>query len=150
MFGRRNQADLMNDGTSREWWPRSYRARQRDRKHAEAEQINELRWLWRSACSASSLAQVIYTPSGVTRAVPMIGQVNLGPPISFTVKIRPGQSLADFIAAAPSIAPALNVAALQITPLVPQWLRVVLLTEPVVALPDRSLGPKVEALRFGA
>lgn len=150
MFGHHNQADLTKVATNREWGLlRSNRAQRRYRERAEAEQVSELRWQWRSACSVSPLAEVIYTPSGVTRAVPMISQVDLGPPVNFTVRVRPGRSIADFKAAAPSIALALNVAALQITPLAPQWLRVVLLTEPLVALRDRSSGPKVEALGFG-
>jgi hypothetical protein len=150
MFGRRNQTDFLNDGTAREWCsPRSNRARRRDRERGEAELVSDLRWQWRSACAGTSLGQVVYTPSGPTRAVPLIGHVDLGPPVTFTVRVRPGQTLADFVAAAPSIAPALNVAALQVTPLVPQWVRIVLLPAPLVALPDRPYELNVEALKFG-
>jgi hypothetical protein len=110
--------------------------------------ISDLRWQWRSACGATSLSQMIYTPSGASRAVPMIGQVDLGPPISFTVRMRPGQILDDFTAAAPSIAPAMNAAALQITPFVAQWLRVVLLPAPAVVLSNRWSESDVEALNY--
>jgi hypothetical protein len=137
VFGNHKQTGVTN-GTAHTWsWPRSERARRRDRQRADAELMSELRWQWRSACSGTALAQMVYTPSGASRAVPLIGHVDLGPPVSFTVKIRPGQTLADFVAAAPSIAPAMNVAALQVSPLVPHWLRIVLLPQPV-RLPNTS------------
>jgi hypothetical protein len=63
----------------------------------------------------------------------MIGHIDVGPPVSFTVRIRPGQTIDDFVKAAPLIAPALGAAALQVTPLVPQWVRVVLLPRPLAA-----------------
>jgi hypothetical protein len=150
MFGRHKQTDYMSD-TDRTWvWPRSERARRRERERDESEMISELRWQWRSACQGTSLAPMIYTPSGPTRAAPLIGHVDLGPPVTLIVKIRPGQTLADFIAAAPLIAPVMNVAALEVTPLVPQWVRVVLRTAPREAMPDMSSELPVEALRFGA
>ena len=149
MFGRHKQVDLPDADTVRaRGWPRSERARQRDRERADAEMISILRWQWRSACAATSLSQVIYAPSGTSRAVPMIGQVDLGPPISFTVRMRPGQTLDDFTAAAPSIAPAMNAAALQITPFVAQWLRVVLLPARAVVLPNRWSDSNVEVLNY--
>jgi hypothetical protein len=130
------------------WW--SERARQRDRARDDAELISELRWQWRSACAATCLAQMIYTPSGATRAVPMIAHVDLGPPISFTVRVRPGQRLADFVAAAPSIAPALNATALDIALITPGWVRVVLQQAPLAALPGGSFEPEAGSLKFGA
>jgi len=151
MSGRRDQTSFSNDDTAHAWrWPRSNRARRRDRERAEAELISDLRWQWRSACAGTTLGRMIYTPSGPAVAVPLIGHVDLGPPVAFAVRLRPGQTLADFIAAAPSIAPALNVAGLQVTPLVPQWVRIVLLTAPLVAVPDRPSELNPEALKFGA
>ncbi len=136
MFGRHKQTTYANDGTANEFgWPRSERARRRYRERADAELIRELRWQWRSACTNTPLAPMIYTPSGPTRAVPMIGHVDLGPPISFTVRMRPGQTLADFTRAAPSIAPSMEAAELQVEPFVPHWVRIVLLPVPAVALP---------------
>ena len=144
MFRRRSQVNPASNGHTRDGgWLRSDRAQRRDRERIKAERISELRWQWHSACSARSLAHVIYTPSGVTRAVPLISQVDLGPPVTFVVRLRAGQSLGDFIAAAPSIAPSLNAVELQITPLAPQWLRVVLVPRP--ALSDRSAWPEAEA-----
>jgi hypothetical protein len=98
--------------------------------------IAELKWQWRSACQGTALAPMVYTPSGPSRAVPIIGHVDLGPPVVFTVRIRPGQTIADFVAAAPAIAPAFGVADLQITPLVPQWVKIVFVTYALEAVPD--------------
>lgn len=151
MFGRRTQPDLLTDDALPMWgWPRSERARRRLRAQADAERISELRWQWRSACTATALSQMIYTPSGPTRAVPTIGRIDLGPPVNFTVKLRPGQTIADFVAAAPSIAPTFDVAALQILPSVPHWVRVVLLPSPAVPTPNRWAEPNVAAMKFGA
>ena len=74
----------------------------------------------------------------------------LGPPVTLIIKVRPGQTLDDFVAAAPFIAPAMNVAALEVTQLVPHWVRVVLRTAPREAMPDMSSELPVEALPFGA
>lgn len=151
MVGRRNHTVFTNDTAAPwglRWW--SERARQRDRARDDAELISDLRWQWRSACAATSLAQMIYTPSGATRAVPMIAHVDLGPPIIFTVRVRPGQRLADFVAAAPAIAPALKATALDIALITPEWVRVVLLPAPLVALPETALEPEVASLKVGA
>jgi hypothetical protein len=136
MFGRQHNNDL-GGGAAHGWgWPRSDRARRRDRERADAEAINELKWQWRSACQGTPLAPMVYTPSGPSRAVPIIGHIDLGPPVVFTVRIRPGQTIADFVAAAPAIAPAFGVADLQITPLVPQWVKIVFVTYALEAVPD--------------
>ncbi len=153
MVGQRKHTVFSNDETAAPgglgwWW--TERARKRDHARVNAELVNNLKWQWRSACAATSLAQMIYTPSGPTRAVPMIAHVDLGPPISFTVKVRPGQRLADFVAAAPAIAPALSATALDMALITPDWVRVVLRQAPLVALSSRSFGDESEALRFGA
>jgi hypothetical protein len=151
MLGHWVQTVLSDDETVFAWRRRrSERAQRRDRSRADAEVVRELRWQWRCVCSATSLSQIIYTPSGPTRGVPMIGHVDPGPPISFTVRMRPGQTLADFTAAAPSIAPAFDVTALRITPIGAHWLQITLVQAPLVAVPGRSLEPNVEAVRFGA
>lgn len=137
MVGRRKHTVFANGRTGSawglSWW--SERALQRQRAQIDAELIGELQWQWRSACAATSLSQMVYTPSGPSRAVPMIAHVDLGPPVSFTVRTRPGQSIADFVAAAPTIAPALDATALEVTALRAPWVRIVLLQTPLVALP---------------
>jgi len=106
--------------------------------------VSEVHWQWRSACATTPLAPIIYTPSGATRAVPVIVHVDLGPPIALIVKVRPGQAVADFTAAAPTIAAALDVAELEVTRVGLHWVRIVLVGR---AEPD---GPVGEAWRFGA
>lgn len=148
MLGRRDHTSITSDENARGWrWPRSSRALRRERERAEAELIADVRWQWRSACGGTSLKQLIYTPSGPTVAVPRIGHIDVGPPITFTVRVRPGQTIDDFIAAAPLIAPAMNAAKLHITPVAPQWLRIVLLPASQVI---RSSGRELEALTYGA
>ena len=150
MFGRQHDNGATGD-TSPGWsWSWSDRARRRNRDRAETEMINDLRWQWRSACAGTSLAQLVYTPSGPTRAVPVIGHVDLGPPVVFPVRIRPGQTIADFVAAAPAIAPAFGVADLQITPLVPQWVKIVFVTYALEAVPDLPPELHSQVWRLGA
>ena len=128
----------------------SERARRRAQERADSRAISELRWQWRSACQGTPLAPMIYTPSGPSRAAPIIGHVNLGPPVTFTVKIRPGQTIDDFRAAAPAIAPALGMAELEITPSAPQWVKIVLVARrPRVTVPDSLSELDVEALKAG-
>ena len=151
MFGRHKHTESLNGGTAHAWsWPGAERARQRDLERADAELVSEVRWQWRNACANTSLAPMIYTPSGATRAVPVIAQVDLGPPIALTVKVRPGQAVADFAAAAPVLAAAMNVLALEVTPLAPHWVRILLIDTPAMGGPDGPSGPAGEAWRFGA
>ena len=98
------------------------------RARADAERISELRWLWRSACSGTALARHVYTPSGIHVGVPLIGQIDLGPPVSFTVQMRPGQGAADIVAAEAVIAATLGGNKLRVIGLAPPWVKVVLLT----------------------
>jgi hypothetical protein len=123
MFGRRRQ---------------SRGAERRLREFKEVERISEIRWQWRNACSNTPLAPAVYTPSGTARAVPVIGSVKLEPMVSFTVRVRPGQTVADFTAAAPSLAAAMNAARLKVEPISPHWVRIVLLPKNVVPFPARS------------
>ena len=82
-----------------------------------AEQIAALRWQWRKACEESPLKRMIYTPSGVTIAIPIIAHIDLGPPITLRIQMRPGQTIEGLAAAAPSIAASMNVPGLQVTTL---------------------------------
>jgi len=151
MLARGDQFSIFDEDTARGWrWPWFNLARQRDNERAKAEFVKELRWQWRSACTGTSLAQVVYTPSGTTRGVPPVEHVDIGPPVALTVRLRPGQILADFVTAAPRIAPSLNATALQVTPLGQHWVRIVLVTAPLVAVLDTPSESNVEALKFGA
>jgi hypothetical protein len=147
MFGRHHHLDSVAGGTApTRGWSRADRTRRRDRERAAAELIKDLRWQWRSACSVSPLAHMIYTPSGPTRAVPLLGHVDVGPPTVLSVQMRPGQSVADFVAAAPAIAPALGATALEVTPLVPGWVRIVLVTTARVTRPTTRPAVEFQAL----
>ena len=121
---------------------RSERARRRERERADAETVREMRWLWRSACVGTALAPMIYTPSGASRAVPLVDHVDLGPPITLTVRIRPGQRVDDFVAAAPLIAPAMGMAEVQVTPFRHQWVRIALI--PLYAFAGTAEPPAFE------
>jgi hypothetical protein len=150
MFGLHHNTDARADDAPSAWrWPRSERARKRDRQREESWRMSELRWQWRSACAGTPLAPMIYTPSGPTRAAPLVDHIDLGPPIALTVRIRPGQTIDDFIAAAPAITPVLGAKELRITPLPYSRLRVVLVTAPLAAVPDR-VQQDAEMLPFGA
>jgi len=90
--------------------------------------MSELRYQWRCACNVTPLGRMIYTPSGVSTTIPVIGQIDLGPPTTFTVKMRPGQTLDDYRKAAPSIASTLHVAGVHVSPMsATGWVRIVLL-----------------------
>ena len=117
---------------------RSRGAERRVRQFADVERISEIRGQWRNACSNTPLAPPVYTPSGTTRAVPVIGSVKLDPMVSFTVRVRPGQTVADFTAAAPSLAAAMNAERLKVEPISPHWIRIVLFPKNVVPFPVRS------------
>jgi hypothetical protein len=147
MFGR-NRVDTMRDVSAREWFPRSNRARRQERER-EAERMNDLRWRWRSACSTTPLAPMIYTPSGVTRAVPTIDHIDLGPPVTLTVRVRVGLTVDDFVAAAPRIAPAMGAAKIEVSPLAEHWVRIALLPAPAVTMPGQSSGSDREPVRSG-
>jgi len=150
MFGLSVNTDVRDDDTPSAWrGPRSERARRRDRQREESLQMSELRWQWRSACTGTPLAPMIYTPSGPTRAAPLVDHIDLGPPIALTVRIRPGQTTDDFIAAVPAMAPVLNAEELQMTPLAQLWVRVVLVTAPLVAVPARPVAQDAEVLPIG-
>ena len=109
---------------------RAERARQRDREQADAELIRDLRWRFESCCARTPLGRMIFTASGVSTSVPRVGHIDLGPPVSLFVKAGLGQTADDFIAAAPSIAAALSVAGLTVTPHAGNWVRIVLMTNP--------------------
>ena len=117
---------------------RSRGAERRVREFTNVERISEIRWQWRNACSNTPLAPAVYTPSGTTRAVPVMGNVELEPMVSFTVRVRPGQAVADFTAAAPFLAAAMNAEGLKVEPISPHWVRIVLFPKNVVPFPVRS------------
>jgi hypothetical protein len=91
----------------------------------EAERLAVLRYDWKQACHHVGLGLVIYTPSGVTVSVPRIARADFGPPVSFTVELRPGQRTADIRDASPRLALALGAAGLRVTDRGAGWVDVV-------------------------
>ena len=95
------------------------------RARIEAERLAALRHEWQEACRHVGLGLTVYTPSGVTVSVPRVARADFGPPVSFTVALRPGQRAADIRAAAPRLALALGVGGLRVTRRSPGWVDVV-------------------------
>jgi hypothetical protein len=127
-----------------DWFrPQQFRERayRRDRAADEAQRINEIKWLWRQACEVSGLGRLVFVPSGPAMSIPMIGQVTLGEPTTFTVRPQPGQLLADFQAAAPRVAAAMGAGRVVVRPLVAEWIVVELLD--ACTPPSRSGLPQV-------
>ena len=86
----------------------------------------------------SGLGRLVFTPSGPSMSIPLIGRVTLGPPTTFTVRPQPGQLLADFEAAAPRIAAAMGVAGIRVRPLAAEWIVIELIHSPAdAAQPSR-------------
>lgn len=54
------------------------RADEREQALDNMNRIREIEWSWREACEGNGLGRQIFTPSGPTMAVPMIGRVTLG------------------------------------------------------------------------
>jgi hypothetical protein len=113
-------------GLARLWYQLGPGSRKRyERARVEAERVAALRADWQQACQHVGLGLMIYTPTGVTVSVPRLVRADLGPPVSFTVWLRPGQRAADIRAAAPRLALALGVAGLRVTRREAGWVNVV-------------------------
>ncbi|WP_075334790.1 FtsK/SpoIIIE domain-containing protein [Pseudonocardia sp. Ae717_Ps2] len=88
----------------------------RDRAVDERE-ADGLWWSWRQACEGAGLCCRVDTVSGATVVVPQLVDIVLGPPTVLTIKLLPGQLVADLRRVALRIAPHLGAAALRISPL---------------------------------
>ena len=75
-----------------------HRARraQRDYEASVAVFADALKGEFREACTGLSLCQYVQVAAGVTVRTPRVGEVRIGPPMSFTVELLPGQEGADF------------------------------------------------------
>lgn len=132
-------------GLARLWYQLGPGSRERhERARAEAQRTAALRADWQQACHHVGLGLMIYTPSGITVSVPRIVRVDWGTPVSFTVRLRPGQLAADIRAVAPRLAVALGVASLLVTEREAGWVTVVVVQRAFVLLQGDGGGPRDE------
>jgi hypothetical protein len=117
------------------------RAQQRDRSVFAAERIGDIKWQWRKVCEITGLGRVVYTPNGPAMSVPLIGNIVLGPPTTFTVKLQPGQLVSDVLEAAPRIAAAMDAHDIEVRALAAGWVLIELV--PIPAFPQRAGSPEV-------
>jgi hypothetical protein len=118
---------LQRSGLARLWHQLGPGSRKRHaRARVESQWLAALRYRWQQACQHVGLGLTIYTPSGHTVSVPRIARADFGPPVSFTVQLRPGQQAADITAAAPRLACALGAAGLKVVDRDAGWVTIVL------------------------
>ena len=117
--------DPERSGLARLWHQLGPGSRERyARARVESRRLSALRGQWQQACQHVGLGLTIHTPSGFTVSVPRIAWADFGPPVSFTVRLRPGQRAADITAAAPRLARALGVPGLKVTKREGGWVNV--------------------------
>ena len=87
----------------------------------------DLRGLWREACTGVGLCQYIPMPTGVTIRTPKFGALRNWPGVAFSVELLPGGEPDDIAAHADRLAHTLGGHGLRIEPLAGRWVRVVLL-----------------------
>ena len=80
-------------GLARFWHQMGPGSRKRHaRARVESQWLAALRCQWQQACQHVGLGLTIHTPSGYTVSVPRIARVDFGPPVSFTVHLRPAKN----------------------------------------------------------
>lgn len=120
------QAGTEHTGLARLWHQLGPGSRRRHaHARAAAQRLVALRFRWQEACQHAGLGIMIYTPSGVVVSVPRVARADFGPPVSFTVQLRPGQCAADLRKAERRLSRALGVGGLQITDRGGAWVTVV-------------------------
>jgi hypothetical protein len=112
-----------------------------------------VRWEFRDACEALRVCQWIDTPTGLFVRTPYVRHVTVGPPVTFTVELMPGQRCADIAEQGPRLAESLGGAGLRVEPLAGRYAKVTLLDRDPLsegfALPPFSLGSATEWLLLG-
>jgi S-DNA-T family DNA segregation ATPase FtsK/SpoIIIE len=102
-----------------------------------------VRWEFRDACEALRVCQWIDTPTGLFVRTPYVRHVTVGPPVTFTVELMPGQRCADIAEQGPRLAESLGGAGLRVEPLAGRYAKVTLLDRDPLsdgfALPPFSL-----------
>lgn len=100
-------------------------------RHGEQVTYNrhQIRWIWNEVCSGLRLARRV-VPTGTTAfEPPPIGQIDLGPPTVFSVRLRPGQLLDDFRSHSDRLAAAYEVPDVVVGALAPGWMVVQLVDD---------------------
>ncbi|MEJ2864551.1 hypothetical protein [Actinomycetospora flava] len=101
------------------------RGRRRAREWAEIRFAeHEVRTLWQTAAIRGGLGEKIFSPTGTFMAVPDVTAVHLGPPLRFTVRLRPTQIWEDATEAGRHMANGLGVANVRFTLLAPGWIEI--------------------------
>jgi S-DNA-T family DNA segregation ATPase FtsK/SpoIIIE len=112
-----------------------------------------VRWEFRDACEALRVCQWIDTPTGMFVRTPMVRHVTVGPPVTFTIELMPGQRCADIAEHGPRLAESLGGAGLRVEPLPGRFAKVTLLDRDPLAdgftLPAVSLDSAADFLLLG-
>jgi S-DNA-T family DNA segregation ATPase FtsK/SpoIIIE len=112
------------------------RERVAEQSRAEARRFleDDLRALWREACTGVGLCQTIDAAAGPTVRTPRFGGLRGGAGLTFSTELLPGQEPEDLRAHATRLAHTLGAHGLRVEPLAGRWLRVVLLhADPLTA-----------------
>jgi hypothetical protein len=117
------------------------RATRRDRSVFAAERIGDITWQWRQVCETTGLGRLVFTPNGPVMSIPLIGNVVLGPPTTFTVRLQPEQLVSDVAEVAPRIAAAMDAYDVDVRALAAGWVLIELVPAP--AFPQRTDSPEV-------
>lgn len=134
-----------------------YRARRAQREY-EASVLNfasGLKGEFREACTGLGLCQYVSVAAGLTVRTPRVGEVRVGPPLSFTVELMPGQEGADFTKKenAPRLAHSLGGHGLRVEPVAGRWVRLVVLDGDPLAhgytLPPTTVDTGADAVVIG-
>ncbi|MDD7939771.1 hypothetical protein PHK61_15210 [Actinomycetospora lutea] len=132
-----------------------HRARVAERRYLEecSQYAAAVRWEFRDACEALRVCQWIDTPTGMFVRTPLVKHVTVGPPVSFTVELMPGQRCADIAEHGARLAESLGGAGLRVEPLAGRFARVTLLDRDPLAdgftLPSISLDSAADFLLLG-
>ncbi|GAA4881494.1 FtsK/SpoIIIE domain-containing protein [Actinomycetospora straminea] len=108
---------------------------------------------FRDACEYLRVCHYVSVAAGITVRTPRVGEVRVGPPISFTVELMPGQEPEDFRKPGRRMAHTLGAHGLRIEPLAGRWVRLVLLEADPLAehfgLPPVTAGSGTETVLLG-
>ena len=105
------------------------RRAQRDYEASVVAFASTLRGEFRAACEGLHICHYVSVASGLTVRTPRVGEVRVGPPLSFTVELLPGQEPGDFTKKenATRLAHSLGAHGLRVEPVAGRWVRMVLL-----------------------